>query len=97
MQPHNLHSFVALVCQILVEYTDGFRATILFIDGFASSWAYAARVVDADAPATHAAPSRIEACEFFLQPGGIECHQPFRQPMTMLHRLSLLLVRCKLV
>ena len=74
VQPHSLHSFVALVRQILVEYTDGFRATILFIDGFASSWAYAARVVDADAPTTHAAPSRIEACEFFLQPGGMECH-----------------------
>ena len=57
--------FVADPAAVIIEYTDGFRATILFIDGFASSWAYAARVH------TGTDTSRIEACEFFLQPGGM--------------------------
>jgi len=49
---------------VLVEYTDGFRATVLFVDGWAATWAYAANV------GGDGTPSWIEACEFFLQPGG---------------------------
>eukprot|EP01046_Picozoa_sp_COSAG06_P061750 COSAG06_NODE_13671_length_1233_cov_0.944444_2_plen_152_part_00 len=85
---------------ILVEYADGFRATVLYVDGYAASWAYAARVVsdkstDALSECSSCCSSsssggggssssggggggsggssRIEACEFFLQPGGKPC------------------------
>jgi hypothetical protein len=57
-----------------VEYCDGLQATVLMLSGYASSWAYAARVPTEE----RGESSSIVATEFFCQglgaPGGAYGH-----------------------
>jgi len=58
----------------IVEYCDGLQATVLMLSGYASSWAYAARVATEE----RGESSSIVATEFFCQglgaPGGAYGH-----------------------
>ena len=53
---------------VVIEHADGFRSAILFVDGWGSSWAYAARVAGAGGAGGAAA---VQACEFVMPPGGV--------------------------